>query len=76
MGEDHNGWDVWGKAVLGDLKELKKFAKDQTETTTEILVEMAALKKELKFKASVWNILAGMVPVLTGLVICILTGVL
>ncbi len=64
MGEDHNGWDVWGKAVLGDLKELKESMEKQTETTTKLLVGLVELKTQFKIKSGIWGILGGIMSTL------------
>lgn len=76
MGENHNGWDIWGKAVLGDLKEIKESAKEQAETTTKLLIGLAELKTQFKMKSGIWGAIGGLVPILLGLSIYLIRSIL
>lgn len=58
-----NGWDEWGRHVLTELKRIGCAVEKQSEEHSELKVELA----RLQVKSGVWGALAGIVVVLSVL---------
>ncbi|MCP4599011.1 MAG: hypothetical protein GY847_00450 [Proteobacteria bacterium] len=58
-----NGWMVWGKHVLEELKRLNAAQEHIEKQVTKIHIEIATLK----VKSGVWGLVGGAIPVVLGL---------
>ncbi len=58
-----NGWSVWGKHVLEELKRLNTAQAQIEKQVTRIHIEIATLK----VKSGVWGLVGGAIPVMLGL---------
>jgi len=78
-----NGWNEWSRYVRSQLegnsitlKELKEGQFDLElliqKEVAKLHEELVTLKTEMKMKAGVWGLLAGLIPVVITLVILLL----
>lgn len=67
--KQNNGWSQWENHVLAELKRHNEWCNELADTQTTILVQISALKTEMKFRAGVWGLIAGAIPATVGLVI-------
>ncbi len=63
-----NGWSVWGKHVLEELKRLNSAQEHIEKQVTKIHIEIATLK----VKSGVWGLVGGAIPVVLGVAYVIL----
>jgi hypothetical protein len=61
--DETNGWVVWGKHVLLDLKRQNDCILDLTTEISKLRTDLATVKTELKIKSGIWGIAGGALAV-------------
>ena len=69
MVDEHNGWAEHKELVLSELSRLHTSLKEFRDKMEEVYIEVALLKSQQAFKASMWKI---MLPALVSLGIALL----
>jgi hypothetical protein len=67
---DTNGWSVYQKLVMGKLDELDHDVKELREEVTLLRIDFA----QQKIKAGLWGGVAGVAPVLIGVLAVLFWG--
>jgi len=72
MSPPHNGWNEWSRHVLAELERLNECGSALDGKITQVRIDIA----QLKVKAGVWGLIGASIPVVVGLALVLIKGLL